>query len=205
MARSLPQAPAGGCPGRRARLSWGVATNQLDVVRESIKHLPAEILTPAQVHRLKAWLAARRADLAVERQELEHILAEDPADRAALDRLAQLAENAGQPSQAAEAMRKKAEIERIRARYEKLYERNQPLRDAEEMAGLAEQLGRKFEARVFLTLALSDEPERDDLRQDLQRLMNQRSERSAWHGRTLAEIVLHEQVDMGKNGETPSN
>ena len=90
----------------RARLSWGVATNQLDVVRESLEHLPAEILTPAQVHRLKAWLAAWRGDLAIERQELEQLLAEDPTDRAALDRLAQLAEKAGQPSQAAEAMRK---------------------------------------------------------------------------------------------------
>ena len=63
------------------------------------------------------------------------------------------------------------------------------------MAGLAEQLGRKFEARVFLTLAISAEPERDDLRQDLQRLMTPRSEGSAWRGRTLAEIVLHEQGD----------
>ena len=60
------------------------------------------------------------------------------------------------------------------------------------MARLAEQLGRKFEARVFLTVAISDEPERDDLRQDLQRLMSQRSKRAAWRGRTLAEVIEHE-------------
>ena len=43
------------------------------------------------------------------------------------------------------------------------------MRDAEEMAHLAEQLGRGFEARVFLTLAISDEPEREDLRRELAR------------------------------------
>ena len=38
------------------------------------------------------------------------------------------------------------------------------------MARLAEQLGRRFEARAFLTLAISEDPDRDDLRRDLQRL-----------------------------------
>jgi thioredoxin-like negative regulator of GroEL len=190
-------------PAWRARLSWGIATDQLDVVREALKHLPAEDLTSAQVHRLKVWLAAKRADIAIERQELEHLLAEDPADRTALDRLARLAEKAAQPAQAADLMRKKVEIDRLRARYEELYDRNQPIRDAEEMASLAEQLGRKFEARVFLTVAISEEPERDDLRQNLQRLISQRSNRAAWRGRTLAEVIAHEQGDKGKNGGTP--
>jgi thioredoxin-like negative regulator of GroEL len=176
-------------PVLRARLSWGIATNQLDVVRQALKHLPAEEFTSTQVHRLRIWLAARRGDLAIERQELEHLVAEDPADRTALDRLAQLAEKAGQPAQAAELLRKKARIDRLRARYEKLYDRNQPIRDAEEMASLAEQLGRTFEARVFLTVAISEEPERDDLRQDLHRLMSQRSRRPAGRGRTLAEVI----------------
>jgi enediyne biosynthesis protein E4 len=185
------------------RLSLGLATDQLDVVRQALKHLPAEDFNPAQVHRLKAWLAARRSDIAVERQELEHLLAEDPADRTALDRLARLAEKAAQPARAAELMRKKAEIDRLRGRYGKLYDRNQPIRDAEEMARLAEQLGRKSEARVFLTVAISDEPERDDLRQNLQRLISQRSNRTAWRGRTLAEVIEHEQDSMGKSGGTP--
>jgi hypothetical protein len=181
-----------------------MATDQIEVVRQALKHLPAEDWTSTQVHRLKAWLAARRSDIAVERQELEHLLAEDPADRTALDRLARLAEKAEEPTRAAEPLRKKAEIDRLRARYEKLYDRNQPIRDAEEMASLAEPLGRKFEARVFLTVAISDEPERDDLRQNLQRLMSQRSKRSAWRGRTLAEVIEHEQGDRGKSSGMPS-
>jgi enediyne biosynthesis protein E4 len=176
-------------PVWRARLSWGIATDRLAEVRRALEHLPADDWTPAQVHRLKAWLAARRADIAVERRELERLLVEDPADRAALDRLARLP----QPAEAAELMRKRVEIDRLRARYEKLYDRNQPIRDAEEMASLAEQLGREFEARVFLTVAISEEPERDDLRQGLRRLMARRSTRAEWRGRTLAEVIEHEQ------------
>jgi tetratricopeptide (TPR) repeat protein len=55
-------------------------------------------------------------------------------------------------------------------RYEQLFARKQPLRDAVEMARLAERLGRAFEARGFLTLAIADDPRREDLRRDLQRL-----------------------------------
>ncbi len=127
----------------------------------------------------------------------------------ALDRLTQLAEKAGQPAQAAELVSKKAEVDRLRARYEKLYDRNQPIRDAEEMASLAEQLGRKFEARVFLTVALSEEPdseeqpEFDGLRQRLRRL-SESSKQAALRGQTLAEVISHEQGDMGKNRVTPS-
>jgi hypothetical protein len=108
-------------------------------------------------------------------------------------------EKAGQPAQAAELARKKAEINRLLARYEKLYDRNQPIRDSEEMASLAEQLGREFEARVFLTVTISDEPERDDLRQSLRRLMSQSSKTVALRRQTLAEVIANEQGDVGNN------
>jgi enediyne biosynthesis protein E4 len=192
-------------PVWRARLSWGIATSRVDVVRQALKHLPADDSTSARVHRLKAWLVAKRGDVATERRELERLLEEDPADLTTpdLDRLAQLAEKEGQPAQAAEFLRKKVEINRLLARYEKLYDRNQPIRDAEEMASLAAQLGREFEARVFLTVAISEEPEYDDLRRSLRRLMSQRSKTIALRGRTLAEVI-DEQGEMGKNRMTPS-
>ena len=64
---------------------------------------------------------------------------------------------------------------------------------------MAEQLGRNFEARVFLTVALSEEPERDDLRQNLQRLMSQRSKQAAWNGRTLAEVIEDQEGEPGRS------
>jgi tetratricopeptide (TPR) repeat protein len=157
-------------PVWRARLNWGVATNRVDAVKQAMTHLPAKESTPAQVHRLKAWLAANRGDDATERRELERLFEVDPADSKALERLGTLAAKAGQLAQAAALLGKKAEINRLRARFEKLHNRKQPIRDAVEMAHLAEQLGRRFEARVFLSIAISEDPGRADLRSDLKRL-----------------------------------
>ena len=49
-------------PVWRARLSWGMATNRIEVVRQAMTHLPAAKLTAAQLHRLNAWLASKRGD-----------------------------------------------------------------------------------------------------------------------------------------------
>ena len=135
-----------------------MAANRPEVVRQALTHLPVAEWTEAQIHRLNAWLTSKQGDLRTERRELELLLETDPADLPALERLAQLAEQDGQPAQAAELGRKKKEIERLRARYEYLYERVQPIRDAVEMANLAEHLGRQFEARAFLTLAIANDP-----------------------------------------------
>jgi tetratricopeptide (TPR) repeat protein len=70
----------------------------------------------------------------------------------------------------ADLVGKKTKIDRLRARYLKLHDRTQPIRDAEDLARLAEQLGGRFEARVFLTMAISEDPAREDLRLDLERL-----------------------------------
>jgi enediyne biosynthesis protein E4 len=180
-----------------ARLRLGVATERIDVVRQALLHLPAAESTEAQLHRLNAWLCSHRRDVEAERRELERLVAADPADLTALDRLARLTEKGGQPARAAELLRKKAEIERLRARYEKLYDRKQPIRDAVEMAHLAEQLGRVFEARVFLTLAISEDPDRADLRHNLGRL-SQSSATVARRGQTLAEALAHEQDNDDK-------
>jgi tetratricopeptide (TPR) repeat protein len=157
-------------PVWRARLRWAIATNWIDVVEQAMSHLPAGESTPAELHRLEAWLASRRGDFETERRELERLLVVDPADLAAVDRLADLAEKDRQPVRAAELRGKKSELDGLRARYGKLHERKQPVRDAVEMARLAEKLGRRFEARAFLTLAISEDPDRVDLRDDLERL-----------------------------------
>lgn len=64
-------------------------------------------------------------------------------------------------------------------------------RDAEEMARLARQLGRWFEAKVFLSLALAADPKRDDLRGDLASLRH-RTGMSEEVGRTLAGVLNSE-------------
>jgi thioredoxin-like negative regulator of GroEL len=179
----------------RSRLDWAVATGRVAAAREALGHLPAAEWTPAQIQKLAAWLAARRGDVGAERRALEALLAADPADTDALDRLAELAARDGQEERAAGLARKKAEIARLQARYEKLYRRNQPARDAAEMAGLAERLGRTFEAKAFLTVACSHDPDRDDLRNELGRL-DRASRRAIEPGRTLAEVLATD-LDAG--------
>ncbi len=137
----------------QARLSWGLATGRVEVVEDAMKQLPPLELPPARIHRVRAWLCARRGDAASERRELELLVAAAPGDREARERLAEIARQDGDSVRAAKWLREKARIEQLGARYSQLYQRNQSLRDAAEMARLAEQLGRDFEARAFLALA----------------------------------------------------
>jgi tetratricopeptide (TPR) repeat protein len=173
------------------RLSWGMAVNRTDVVYAAARKLPASELTTAQVGRLNAWLAARRGDIASQRRALERVHLDDPADETALERLAELANKDGQPARAVEYTRQKAEIDQLSARYKQLHERVQPIRDAVRMARLAEQLGRRFEAIVFLTVAISEEPTRADLRGLLSRLRR---------GRTSAGKPGEKVVDLVSDG-----
>jgi enediyne biosynthesis protein E4 len=178
-------------PVWRARLSWGMAANRIDVVRQAMTRLQAAESTPAQLLRLSAWLSSQEGSIESERRVLQRLVAIDPGDLTALLRLARLEEKDGQTALAAQLGRKKAEIERLLARYERLYDRKQPVRDAVEMAQLAEQLGRTFEARAFLALAILEDPERDDLRRDLARVTPVATPVAARH-QTLAQALAPE-------------
>jgi thioredoxin-like negative regulator of GroEL len=187
----------------RARLNWAMATDRVAAARSALEHLPGKESTQAQVQKLVAWLAARSADPERERDALERLIAADPGDRAAYDRLAELADKRGQSLEAAELRRKRTENEQIMARYQKRYERNQPLRDAFEMARLAEQLGRWFEAGVFLTVATVVDPVRGELSALLERV-EQHLRAAAEDDRTLAAVVAEELGDdQGRAGNRP--
>lgn len=153
-------------PAWRARLEWAMRTNQPAKARAALEHLPADSLTPADAHRLSTWLASRDGDAERERQELAALIAEDPEDLTALERLEMLEPRlAG--ADGGRTRQRRTEIERDQARYRELHRRNQPARDAGEMARLAERLGHRFEAIVFLTAAAAEDPDRGDLRAKL--------------------------------------
>ena len=171
----------------RARLDWAVAANREAVVRQALQHVSPTQFTTAQIERLAAWFAARRGDREAERQCLERLIAADPTDDDAIDRLTELNAASGRPDAALALGRRKDEIARLEARYQKLFKRHQPRRDAAEMGRLAGQLGRQFEARAFLTLALDAAPERTDLRAELARLAAEHAGESA-KSRTLDDL-----------------
>jgi enediyne biosynthesis protein E4 len=182
-------------PVWQAYLRWAMATNRVAEVQKALRHIPADATTPAQVDRLAVWLAAHVGDVASERRALERLVADAPDDLSAWERRAELAGVAVQPAYAAELRRKKTELDQAKERYQECYRRNQPLRDAAEMARLAEQLGRWFEARVFLTIAALVEPHHDKFPEELARL-NRREVVDAQPGLTLAELLARD-LDAG--------
>ena len=157
------------------RLSWGIATDRPEVVQRAMARLQSADVTPVQLHQIRAWLAAKQRNVDTERCELEILLEADPANLAALDRLAQLAERAGRPDRASELRQKNSGNQpasspvRATSRTETAHSR----------CGGTGQPGRasrpRFEARGFLTLAISDDPNRKDLRNDLERLSQSRT------------------------------
>jgi enediyne biosynthesis protein E4 len=175
----------------RAYLDRGVAANDFEAVSQALVHLPSSEATIAEVERLAAWLAARRGDVELERRALERVIDAEPVDFKARDRLAELAKKRGQPDRALTLQQEKATLEGLHARYQKLHERHQPRRDAVEMAHLAERLGRPFEARAYLTVAMAAFPDRVELRHELARL-DERSKAVTRTGQTLAELLAPE-------------
>jgi thioredoxin-like negative regulator of GroEL len=189
----------------RARLRWAMATARVAEARAALQHLPATESNPAEVQKLAVWFGRQRGDVEAERRALERLNAADPADFQALDRLVELAVKEGRQDRAAELRRKKTATERLQARYQKLYQRNQPWRDAAEMARLALELGRSFEAEVFLTVAVAVDTNRDDLRRDLSRLKLRAETSDRLHGTLDAvlapELDLKASIGRGDDGE----
>ena len=148
-------------------------------------------------------MALRRAgDEASEREELERVIAVEPGNLAVLDRLNRLATKNGKTARAAELDRQKSDMERALTRYEALYDRKQPIRDAVEMARLAEQLGRMFEARVYLSLATAEDPDLEGPRHDLARL-NAVAPPARDPRQTLAEALARRPVSARNQAMTP--
>ena len=151
----------------RSRLEWAMATDRMDAVERAMTHMPDVVSPSAARHRINAWLAGHRGDFAKERSELELLIAADPGDLSAFDRLIDLHKKRSQPALAAEVFQKRNAVRELLGRYMMLHGRKQPIRDAEELARIAEQLRRGFEARGFLTIAVFQEPGRKDLREKL--------------------------------------
>ena len=163
----------------RARLELAVRSNRVADAHEAVRHVPADESTAAQVCKLSAWFARKRGDLDSEQLALERARDADPTDFESADRLVEIAIKQGRSERVAELGRERLETARLEARYLKLFERNQPQRDAAEMGQLAERLGRDFEARAYLTVAVSVDPDRVDLGRTLAVLQKRAENREA--------------------------
>ncbi len=136
----------------QARLDWAMAAGRPDRVKEALAHRKLSDLGPVMLARLAAWLAARQGDVQSERTALETLVELEPGEESALDRLAELAFQAGRTDDGRRLRVRKSELDRDKDRYLRLFKKGQLRDDAVEMAGTALALGRSFEALAFLTL-----------------------------------------------------
>jgi len=142
----------------RARLRWGRAADSIDDARRALSHLPAERFSRTEVLALSAWFAAREGCVGDERIALEQVIDHVPGDTQALERLAVLAARSGQTGRATELRHRKADIDRAKEQYFRLLERHKTITQFAELAGLAQTLGRGFEARGWWFLASRHRP-----------------------------------------------
>ncbi len=115
-------------------------------------------MTEARALELKAWLAARAGDRAAERQALDAFIALEPADAAAIERLADLAAQDGEKDRVASLRSRKAAIEDARDRYKQAMNGPELAPAAVELATAGEAIGRRFDARVWWRIAAQRDP-----------------------------------------------
>ncbi len=142
-------------------LDWANATQAPAEVEKALRHLPPGWLTPVEVLSIRAWFAALVGDDARERRANEALLAREPGDPKAMERLADLAMRSGRPDEAARLRARRAELSRLRVEYAaRLFDRSSG--DAAGTARMAEALGRGFEAASLWAQVLKvapDDPE----------------------------------------------
>ncbi len=141
-----------------ARLEWARAAGRPAEALSAATHLPASRLSRPTILALRSWLAAQTGDSRAERSALEALLVLRPGDDAALERLADLAAQAGEPERVAELRRRKAVIDAAIERYRELINLPEMAPRAAEFARVAASIGRWFDARAWWRLAAERDP-----------------------------------------------
>jgi tetratricopeptide (TPR) repeat protein len=142
----------------KARLEWAKAADRPDQVARAAGRLPAAGLTKSRVLALRAWLAARTGDRRAERAALDELLALEPGDIAALERLADLAAQDGDQRRVAKLRRRKGDLENATDHYKQLVNRPELAPLAAELARAAEAIGRRYDAKTWWQLAARRDP-----------------------------------------------
>ena len=102
----------------------------------------------------------------------------------------------GQPARAAELRGRKAALDPLKSQYKELFLRNQPVRDAAEMARTGGATGPLVRGQGLRSAwRLATEPARDDLRTALARLRAARQRAAPSRGQTLADALARELDD----------
>jgi enediyne biosynthesis protein E4 len=129
-----------------ALLELARATGDLTGVWRALDHLTSDEIMPAELSRLRAWLAASLGDDKAEAWALFELLRNERGDIAARDRRAELLARAGDLAERDRLLREKPAIVAAHEQYRVLL-RGDSIGDPAELARAAETLGRSIEAR----------------------------------------------------------
>ena len=176
-------------PVWQARLDLAVTAAQIAEAWRAMEHLKAAQVSDVEGLALRAWLAGRKGETIAERRALERLVAASPGDARALVRLSELAAASGDADGAARYHRAKEAIDRAKKRYEDLLASRPPPSSYEELAGLAETMGRWFEARGWWTLLAVRAPDHPACGAALARLPTRFNLPTGPPGKTLAELL----------------
>ena len=160
-------------PVWKAWLEWARGSGRPDEALKAGAALGPEHFDAGERLALRAWLFEQRGDVRAESAALEQWLRIVPTATRAMERLTELAQQAGQPDRVAELRRRKAEVERAFNGYRLLLWRDEPLAGAaerSELARLAETAGHRPEARALYTWALAADPKYLPAQEGLTRL-----------------------------------
>ncbi len=173
----------------RARLRWAKADGQPDELVRAATHLPVSNFSKADTLVLRGWLAAQNGDRRAERTALEELIVLEPADDSALERLADLAAQAGDPECVADLRRRKMALDTARDHYRALVNLPDLAPHAADLARAAEVIGRWFDARCWWTLAARRDPSLSREASTALARLAKAEVATESHGRTLAELL----------------
>jgi tetratricopeptide (TPR) repeat protein len=142
----------------KARLQWARAAGRPDELLRAATNLPADAISRSKLLSLRAWLAGRNDDHQAEQADLEAVLTLQPADDAALERLADLAALAGESDRVSRLRRRKAAADEALEHYRELINLPEMTPHAADFARSAEAIGRRFDAQQWWRLAVSQDP-----------------------------------------------
>ena len=182
-------------PVWKARLALARGSDRADEALDAYRHLDHTQLDVGERFALLAWIDRRRGDAHAESNLLEFGLKLDPRSTTLMERLVELAIEAGQAARVADLRRRKAEIERALKAYRLLLWRDQPLKttaERHELARLAESAGRPIEARALYRWIIATEQNDSSARDALARLDQEDIERR----RQLADYESHRSSDL---------
>ena len=160
-------------PVWKAWLEWARGAGQPAEALEAARQLGPGALEPGERLELRAWLEQQRGDSAAESSALERWLNIEPKSTRAMERLAELAHQAGRHDRVAELRRRKADVERTMESYRERLRSDEPLltaADRAEQGRKAEAAGRPREARALFAWALKADPGESSAREGLARL-----------------------------------